>query len=206
MVLFDRYADGIETSKVIVDNKQAAFRATEHLIENGCRRLGCLAGPPNMLISNQRLSGFKEALQKYDLPYNERYVLHSDFTHENTIMQALNMMSLPERPDGILTMSDRIAFSTMYAFKQNGIKIAEDVALVSFNNEPTCVYLSPSLTSVNQPIQEMGAQVVRLLIKQLESENATPETMTLATQLMVRESSMLQKKTDLIDTISALNG
>ncbi len=194
VVIFDRYAEEIETSKVIVDNKLAAFKATEHLIENGCQRLGCLAGPPNLLISNQRLAGFKEALQKYNLPYKERYVFHSDFTQENTMMQALNMMSLPEPPDGILTMSDRIAFSTMYALKQKGIRIPDDVALVSFNNEPTCIYLSPSLTSVNQAIQEMGAQVVRLLIKQLESEHTTPETVVLGTQLMVRESSMLSKK------------
>ena len=104
------------------------------------------------------------------------------------------MMSLPEPPDGILPMSDRIAFSTMYALKQKGVKIPEDVALVSFNNDPTCIYLSPSLTSVNQAIQEMGAQAVRLLIKQLESEHDTPETVILNTQLMVRESSMLSKK------------
>ena len=190
VVIFDRYAEGIEASKVIVDNQLAAFKATEHLIENGCQRLGCLAGPPNLLISNQRLAGFKEALLKYDLPYRERYVFHSDFTQENSMMQALSMMALPEPPDGILTMSDRIAFSTMYALKQRGIRIPEDVAIVSFNNEPTCIYLSPSLTSVNQSIQEMGSQVVRLLIKQLESEHCVPETVTLSTQLMVRESSL----------------
>ncbi len=194
VVIFDRYDESLETSKVIVDNKLAAFKATEHLIENGCQRLGCLAGPPSLLISNQRLAGFREALQKYNLPYTDRYIFHSDFTPENTIMQALNMMSLPQPPDGILTMSDRIAFSTMYAFKQKGIKIPEDVAVVSFNNEPTCIYLSPSLTSVNQPIQEMGAQVVRLLLRQLESEHNTPETITLSTQLMIRESSMLSSK------------
>jgi DNA-binding LacI/PurR family transcriptional regulator len=102
-------------------------------------------------------------------------------------------MRLPQPPDGILTMSDRIAFSTMLILKQKGIRIPEDVALVSFNNEPTCIYLSPSLTSVNQPIQEMGAQVVRLLIKQLEAEHTTPETVVLNTQLIMRESSLLSR-------------
>jgi DNA-binding LacI/PurR family transcriptional regulator len=191
VVIFDRYSESIEASKVVVDNQLAAFRATEHLIENGCRRLGCLAGPPNLLISNQRLKGFRQAIQQHGLPFKERYVLHSDFTQESTMGQALNMMSLPEPPDGILTMSDRIAFSTMYAFRQKGIRIPEDVALVSFNNEPTCIYLTPSLTSVSQPIQEMGAQAVRLLLKQMESEEEiVPETVVLDTQLVVRESSV----------------
>ena len=99
-------------------------------------------------------------------------------------------MSLAVPPDGILTMSDRIAFSTMYALKQKGIKIPEDVAMVSFNNEPTCMYLTPSLTSVNQPIREMGTQSVRLLLKQLESDKIEPETVILDTQLVIRESSL----------------
>ena len=190
LVLFDRYTDKLEVSKVIVDNKQAAFKATCHLIENGCKKLSCLAGPPHLEISNQRLEGFKEALSSHGLLYDERYVSHSDFTQENTIIQANNMMSLAVPPDGILTMSDRIAFSTMYALKQKGIKIPEDVAMVSFNNEPTCMYLTPSLTSVNQPIREMGTQSVRLLLKQLESDKIEPETVILDTQLVIRESSL----------------
>ncbi|WP_394994073.1 LacI family DNA-binding transcriptional regulator [Emticicia sp.] len=190
LVLFDRYTDKLEVSKVIVDNKQAAFKATSHLIENGCKKLSCLAGPPHLEISNQRLEGFKEALSSHGLLYDERYVSHSDFTQENTIIQANNMMSLAVPPDGILTMSDRIAFSTMYALKQKGIKIPEDVAMVSFNNEPTCMYLTPSLTSVNQPIREMGTQSVRLLLKQLESDKIEPETVILDTQLVIRESSL----------------
>lgn len=190
VVLFDRYAEGMATSKVIVDNKAAAFQATEHLIECGCQRLACLAGPSNLLISNQRLEGFKEALQKYQLPFHKQYVLHSDFSQENTMMQAFQLMNLPTPPDGLLTMSDRIAFSAMHALKQRGIRIPDDLAVVSFNNEPYCDFLTPSLTSVSQPIQEMGRYTVRLLLNQLEADNFTPETVTLKTQLMVRQSSI----------------
>ncbi|AFK01574.1 transcriptional regulator, LacI family [Emticicia oligotrophica DSM 17448] len=190
IVLFDRYSDSIESSKVIVDNKQAAFKATNHMIERGCRRLACLAGPPHLEISNQRLDGFREAVISNGLPYEEQYVSHSDFTQENTIIQAHNMMSLSIPPDGILTMSDNIAFSTMFALKQRGLRIPEDVAMVSFNNEPTCTYLTPSLTSISQPIREMGTQAIRLLLKQLESDIIENETVVLDTQLVIRESSL----------------
>lgn len=190
LVLFDRYTDKIESSKVIVDNKQAAFKATMHLIEKGCQKLACLAGPPHLEISNQRLDGFREAITNSGLQYKEQYVSHSDFTQENTIIQASNMMSLSNPPDGILTMSDNIAFSTMYALKQRGIRIPEDVAMVSFNNEPNCMYLTPSLTSISQPIREMGTQAVRLLLKQLEDDKIEPETIVLDTQLVIRESSL----------------
>ncbi|MFN4146288.1 MAG: LacI family DNA-binding transcriptional regulator [Runella sp.] len=190
IVLFDRYIENLEVSKVIVDNKAAAFQATEHLIENGCTRLACLAGPQNLLISNQRLEGFKEALQKYGLPFCKQYVLHSDFSQENTMMQAFQLMNLPQPPDGLLTMSDRIAFAAMHALKQRGVKIPQELAVVSFNNEPHCNYLSPSLTSVSQPIAEMGRQAVRLLLKHLQNDDNPNETVILPTQLMVRESSM----------------
>ncbi len=190
LVLFDRYTDKIESSKVVVDNKQAAFKATIHLIEKGCRRLACLVGPPHLEISNQRLDGFREAIESSGLQYEEQYVSHTDFTQENTIIQASNMMSLSNPPDGILTMSDNIAFSTMYALKQRGLRIPEDVAMVSFNNEPTCMYLTPSLTSISQPIREMGTQAVRLLLKQLDADKIEPETVVLDTQLVIRESSL----------------
>ncbi|TAE91384.1 MAG: LacI family transcriptional regulator, partial [Runella slithyformis] len=146
--------------------------------------------PPNLLISNQRVEGFKAALQQHQLPFQKRYVLHSDFSQENTMMQTFNLMNLPDAPDGLLVMSDRIAFAAMHALKQRGLRIPADVAVVSFNNEPTCDYLTPSLTSVSQPIQDMGREAVRLLLKQLDTDNLLPETTILPTQLVVRGSSI----------------
>lgn len=192
LVLFDRYADNFETTKVIVDNHAAAFRATEHLIENGCRRIAFLAGPPHLLLSNQRLAGYRAALTKHDLDVNDQYVFHGDYTQENTLMQTLAMMSLPQPPDGLLTVSDRMAYPAMFALKQKGVRIPDDVAVASFNNEPAGAYLSPSLTSVHQPISEMGMETVRLLLLQLEATDSPPpiETKMLKTQLIIRESSV----------------
>ncbi|RIV19467.1 LacI family transcriptional regulator [Fibrisoma montanum] len=192
LVLFDRYADNMATSKVMVDNHEAAFKATEHLIENGCRRIAFLAGPPQLLLSNQRLAGYREALTKHGLYTGDQYVFHCDYTQENTLMQTLALMSLPQPPDGLLTVSDRIAYPAMYAMKQKGVRIPDDVAVVSFNNEPLSSLFSPSLTSISQPIQEMGMETVRLLLRQLEATDSpiAPETTVMPTQLVVRESSL----------------
>ena len=76
LVLFDRYAESIDVSKVIVDNEAAAFKATEHLIENGCQRIGFLAGPARLLLSNQRIKGYQAALAKHNLLVGDQYVLH----------------------------------------------------------------------------------------------------------------------------------
>lgn len=193
LVLFDRYADGIDASKVIVDNQAAACKATEHLIENGCQRIGFLAGPPQLLLSNQRVMGYREALAKHGLPINDQYVVHCDYTQENTIMQTLTLMSHPQPPDGVVMISDRVAYPAMYAMSQKGLRIPDDVAVVSFNNEPVSAFFSPALSSISQPIQEMGTETVRLLLKQLDATEDSPasrETKIMDTQLIIRASSL----------------
>ena len=192
LVFFDRYAESINVSKVIVDNHAASFKATEHLIENGCRRIGMLAGPTQLTISNERVAGYRAALDKYGLSLGEQYICHCDYTQENTIMQTLMLMSMPQPPDGVVVISDRMAYSAVFAMKQKGIRIPEDVAIVSFNNEPVSALFSPSLTSISQPIQEMGTETVRLLLRELDSteEFVPKETKVMETQLIVRASSL----------------
>ncbi|MBC8154377.1 MAG: LacI family DNA-binding transcriptional regulator [Bacteroidetes bacterium] len=191
LVLVDRHTDSLKVSKVIVDNYDAAYKATEHLIENGCRRIACLAGPPQLLLSNQRIDGYRAALLSHGLYTNDQYIFHCDYTQEDTLMQTLMMMNLPQPPDGLLTISDRIAYPAIYALKQKGIRIPHDLAIASFNNEPISAFLSPALTSVSQPIQQMGVETVRLLLKQIDSgdELVPPETVVMDTQLVIRESS-----------------
>jgi DNA-binding LacI/PurR family transcriptional regulator len=197
LVLVDRHTDSLPVSKVIVDNQDAAFKATEHLIENGCRRIGYLAGPPQLLLSNQRLTGYRAALLKHGLDAGNQYILHCDYTNENTLLQTMALMNLPHPPDGLLTISDRIAYPALFALNQKGVRIPDDVAIASFNNEPISAFLSPSLTSVSQPIQQMGAETIRLLLKQIESGDEVtvePETVVMDTQLIIRESSMRGKR------------
>ncbi|MBO0951426.1 LacI family DNA-binding transcriptional regulator [Fibrella forsythiae] len=196
VVLFDRYADSIAADKVIVNNQEAAYNATMHLIENGCKRIAVLAGPPQLLISNERLAGYRAALTNAGLVEDKSYILHCDFTPERTRQQALALMKLPEPPDGLLTISDRIALVALFALKEKGLRIPDDLAVVSFNNEPLCDFLTPSLSSISQPIQEMGMETVRLLLKQIEAadtEAYVPETKVMSTELVIRESSRKRK-------------
>ncbi|AKD55851.1 LacI family DNA-binding transcriptional regulator [Spirosoma radiotolerans] len=192
LVLFDRYAESIDVSKVIVDNEAAAFKATEHLIENGCQRIGFLAGPARLVLSNQRIKGYQAALEKHKVQVGDQYVFHCDYTQENTIMQTIAMMSLPQPPDGVVTISDRVAYPAIYAMKQKGLRVPDDVAVVSFNNEPVSAFFSPALSSISQPIQEMGTETVRLLLNQLDAKDGmtVKETRIMDTQLIVRASSL----------------
>ncbi|MBD2752483.1 LacI family DNA-binding transcriptional regulator [Spirosoma validum] len=191
IVLVDRTADITSVSKVMVDNRAAAFKATEHLIEQGCRRIGFLAGPPQLSLSSQRIEGYLAAAAQHNVTAGGQYVRHCDYTNENTILQTLALMSLPNPPDGVVTISDRIAYPALYAMQQKGLVIPKDIAIVSFNNEPVSAFFSPTLSSINQPITEMAAETVRLLLRQIESKDeVNSETIVFDTQLIIRTSSV----------------
>ncbi len=191
LVIFDRYADEIETSKVIVNNREAARQAVKHLIENGCQRVAYLAGPANMKISNERLAGYQDALQEAGLPTDEHLVIHCDYTQENAIRNTNLLMALRFSPDGILAVSDRIAVASMYALRQQGVNVPQDVAVIGFNDEPINALLTPSLSSVAQPTLQMGHVAVDLLMEQIRNngQHFVPVTKILDTQLSIRESS-----------------
>jgi DNA-binding LacI/PurR family transcriptional regulator len=193
LVFFDRHTDLIEAPAVIVDNSKAAHKGVCHLIENGYKRIAYMAGPPNLLISNQRLTGYKDALSEAGLDFHEHYVLHNDYMPETTRANVLSLLQLPAPPDAILCVSDRIAFTTIHQIKVSGRKVPEDIGIVSFNDDPMCALFTPSLTSVAQPIEDIGNQTVQLLIRQIKlqqtGEGLPSELVVLPTQLMIRESS-----------------
>ncbi len=190
LVLFDRDCEALDVPKVLIDNRAAARQATEHLIENGCRRIGLLAGPAYLSLSIQRVRGYHDALEAHGLSTEEALIAYGDYSQANAVELTHRLMDLPEPPDGILGLSDRITVGGMIALKQRGVKIPDEVALVGFNNEPIGELISPALTSVAQPVEEIGREAARLLLAQIESPDPTPPTVrVLPTHLVVRESS-----------------
>lgn len=191
LVIFDRYTDEIEASKVIINNREAARQAARHLIDNGCQRIAYLAGPPTMQISRERLAGYQDALQEAGLPFNETYILHGDYTQAFSIQQTNLLLNLRTPPDGILAVSDRIAIACLYALRQKGVRVPDDIAVAGFNDEPVSALFTPSLTSVAQPTVQIGEYAVELLLRQLYEADGdfVPETRILPAELKIRDSS-----------------
>lgn len=193
LVLFDRESPELNVPKVVIDNRLAATQATRHLIENGCCRIAILAGPDYLSLTHQRMSGYCDALDQHGMAIDPALIAYGDYSQRAAIELTEQLMNRPEPPDGLVAVSDRLAVGAMMAFRQRGTRIPEDVALVSFNNEPVSELLSPPLSSVAQPILEMGRAAVELLIRQIESESPLlPETRVFPTELIVRGSSTKQ--------------
>ncbi|MDZ7898870.1 MAG: LacI family DNA-binding transcriptional regulator [Arcicella sp.] len=189
LVFFDRDAADVEVSKVMVDNVGAAYEATKHLVENGCKRIAFLAGPTNVTVSNQRQTGYENALTDSGLVIDETLIVHGSYNLQQIIELTNYLIDLPNSPDGLVVVSDRLAIGAMSAMRARGVKVPEDLAIVSFNDEPICTIVTPTLTSVSQPTMEMGKMAMSLLINQIEKEGSPLEVKIFKTGLKIRESS-----------------
>jgi LacI family transcriptional regulator len=196
MVFFDRVYENANSSMVIVDDLSGAKEATQHLIDQGCKRIAHLEGPPNLGITKQRLEGYLEALKDNKVPVQKDLVVSCPLgTIEEGKAATQQLLKMSNPPDAIFATNDPAAMGAMQAIKEAGLKIPKDIAVVGFSNWFFSALLEPPLTSVDQPGFEMGQEAAKLLIRQIEykskdNEDPEPERKVLKTRLIVRESSL----------------
>ena len=196
MVVFDRLCPDLTAPRVIIDNADGGFQATEHLIEQGYKKIAILAGPKNLTISNLRLEGYLAALKKYKRRVDHDLIVHCDFNQQYAYNATLDLLSRKQRPDAIFTISDRMAIGAMLAIKEKGLKMPKDIGLVGFNNEPAVNLVTPGVSSVDQPAFELGKTAAKLFIERMHNENMDDVEIVLKPRLVIRESSArINKKT-----------
>jgi len=193
IVFFDRISDEIETHKVCADNRLGALHATEHLIYQGFKKIAHITNSPYLSITKERLQGYKEALEKHNLPFNEalvKYCNHGGMIAEE-IEEAVNVLFKSKlKPDAIFTASDRITtvcFGVMKRMKQK-----KEIGFIGFTNTNLGDLFSTPLTVIRQPAFEIGQNATELLIQIIESKGPVTEfeTRVLETELIIRESSL----------------
>lgn len=189
-VFFDRVCEDIEASKVVVDDFHGAFKAVEHLINSGYKRIAHIAGPKHLSISQCRLNGYLSALNKYKIQYNENYVVHGGLNEEDGIKGFQKLLKLDKLPDALFAVNDPVAIGAFEKIKEHGLKIPGDIALVGFSNNPITALIEPPLTTVSQPAYEVGKRAAKLLMEQIKSgENFIPRKEVLRTELIIRDST-----------------
>lgn len=195
IVFFDRVPQDYITHKVTADNFVGAYLATEHLIKQGYKRIAHLTSPLWLSITNERLEGYKRALQHNDIPIEESYIKycnHSGKSIEEMENAISELLRLPNRPDAIFVGGDRLTTGCMSAIRKEGLRIPHDIALVGFTNLATAHLLEPSLSAVLQPASEMGQLATELLIELIEKPKALIrfDTKKLDTKMVIRDSSI----------------
>jgi LacI family transcriptional regulator len=192
LILFDRVNDELGVGSVVIDDYLGAFKATEHLIEQGCKRIVHFSGPGNVSIYKERRRGYEEALQAHEIPVDKNLIIQSNLFLEDGYEMAEQLLKLDELPDGIFSASDFSAMGAMEIFKREGIAIPEQVSIVGFSNEQFTSFVDPGLTSIDQHSNQMGIYAARLFLDCLDDKisTSTPPKTVLNPDLIIRESSL----------------
>lgn len=190
LLFFDRVSEELPASRVMVDNRHGAFKATEHLIKAGCRQIAHISGPKQLSISKSRLQGYREALEAHGLPFQEELIRHSSLTEDDAAQQINSLLDTPSPPDAIFAFTDLLATQAMQIIKQRKMKVPQDVAIVGFTNTPVSAFIEPSLSTVSQPAFQIGQIAARHLLEQINKPSTfIPQSIVLKTELIVRDSS-----------------
>ena len=191
VVFVDRTTDELNSDQVIIDNFEAGFKATEHLIHQGCKRIAHFAGSQNRNVYQERKRGYIEALRKHGLSIDERLIVYGqNLSMEEGTRSMKYICELPDLPEGIFSANDSAAVSAIQYAKQVGLKIPDDIAIIGFNDDPICTIIDPCLSSVTHPAIDLGKIAVKQVLKTSDDNTIIKsEKIILKTDLIIRKSS-----------------
>ncbi len=192
MVFFDRICPVIETTKIITDDFESSFNATEHLIKNGCRRIACLSLTDHLSNEIKRKQGYLQALSKYDISVNPDWIIECTNDDPLSISRIRTLLTSPRKPCSIFATVEKLALHTYEVCKELSINIPKKLKVITFSNLSTADLLNPSMTTITQPAFEIGKQAATALFKHLDKKRlAIPnEEVIMKSVLHVRHSTI----------------
>jgi LacI family transcriptional regulator len=197
VVFFDRVYPQSDSTSIIIDNFQAAYNVTKHLIAQGCRRIMHVGGNLLRNVYSERYRGYRKALKEHKLSFEEKLHHISNLNEDSgtEVGQLLLKMKPKDRPDAVFAANDTAAVYCMIALKNAGIRIPEDIAFAGFNNDPISRVIEPNLTTVNYSGYSIGEAAVTVLTNHLAgiSDIKTTNTIILRSELVIRDSSLKNK-------------
>ncbi|MFT4925656.1 MAG: LacI family repressor for deo operon, udp, cdd, tsx, nupC, and nupG [Phenylobacterium sp.] len=187
---------GIEgIHKVMIDNRAAAIMAVNHLIGLGHRRIACITGPTNVHSSIERLTGYQQALKSAGIDVEPQWLQVGDYQLQSGIDAAQRLLSpatqhSPQKaPTAIFCFNDEMAMGAMSLLQRQGYRIPQDISIIGFDDIRFAQYTNPSLTTIRQPVEQIGRACIDSLIKQMSDEPCADDYIELAVELVKREST-----------------
>jgi len=172
---------------VVMDNYRSAFQAARLLIESGHRRVALVNGPEHVSTARDRLRGYRDALAFADAPRGDEYVRGGPFTVEHGRVATLDLLGLRRRPDAIFSSSAILTAGVVWALRQHGVRWPDDIGLVGFGDDTWASLVTPPLTVIEQPAQQLGEVAARLLLS-ADGGRAEAQQVVLDSTVVLRES------------------
>ena len=189
-VVLDRRIPGTDADTVRGDSEQGAYALVRHLLELGHRRIAALSGPQAVSTASDRVAGYQRALAESGLTPEPALVRYGSFTQESGCTMARAALALPQPPTALFTGNNFIAIGALRAVREAGLRVPDDLSLVTFDDLPAAAVIDPFLTVAAQPAYEMGRRATALLLERLaEGGPPAPQEIVLPAELIVRRSS-----------------
>ncbi|MCD9873165.1 LacI family DNA-binding transcriptional regulator [Streptomyces guryensis] len=170
-------------------NWQGGVTATEHLLSLGHERIAVIAGHQRKMCSSARVAGYRSALATAGVRHRPEYVRHAGFDETVAHRRMLDLLDLPEPPTAVFVCSDHMALGVYEALAVRGLRVPDDISVVGFDDLPESRWVAPGLTTIRQPLAEMAAGALHLLVRMMEGSRMEGTRTELSTRLVVRAST-----------------
>jgi len=191
IVFFDRVAEDIDAPKITTNDYESGYNAAAHLIENGCKKIAFLSISNKLLIANNRMNGYLNALKEHGIKKDKSFIINCDTDKEKNKILIKDLLKRRDRPDAIFACVEELAVATYVICEELKINIPDELKLISFSNLQTAAILNPALTTITQPAYEIGSEAAAVLFKLLDNkETVLPsKEIVLNSTLIVRRST-----------------
>lgn len=192
VVVVDRSVPLNLADMILVNNEQAGYEATRHLLDLGHQRIACISGPMVLGTSRLRFEGYKRALDEADIILNPDYILESAYTLKGGQQAMEKLLNVNPSPTAIFALNDLIAFGVIYKARHLGFNIPEDFSIIGFDDIELAAAFTPSLTTIAQPLHEIAKLAVDRLFEKMQTENGDWENkqIMLDAKIIIRESTI----------------
>ena len=190
LVLFDRGEEELNVDYVGIDDYKSSHLVVNHLVSQGCKRIAHIAGFNHIRIYKERIRGYKDALEKWNLALKDNWIIESNLRIEDgrRIMQQL--LDAPEWPDAVYVAGDIAALGALQVLLENNIKVPEEIALIGFSDEPFTSLTQPSISTINQHSDQIGKLAAEAFLERINNpKKKTVNRIILEPELIIRQSS-----------------
>jgi len=188
IVILNRESKKSKVTTVLADDAIGAYNATKWLIHHGHHRIGIIEGKAEFKTTHRRKEGYLQALKDHLIPYDPTLTVKGNYDLESGYKGMHILLKKSEIPTAVFCLNDDMAVGAMKSISEKGLKIPDDISIIGFDDSIFVAYLTPALTSVSRPIEQMGAKGTKILLDMINGEHQNTETIYLRTELKIRDS------------------
>ncbi len=192
IVIADRIGKYHNVDSIIVDNEKGGYEATKYLINRGFTKIGCISGPSFISSSSQRVLGYKRALKESNIELIDEYISVGDFHFAGGITAANAFLNLKNRVEAVFATNDMMALGFIDTLRNQGVSVPQDVSVIGYDNIQLAQFMSPKLTTVAQPLEELAQTATNLLLKKIKKQSNSKKIIKLNPVIIERESCAIK--------------